>query len=350
MEKNIITTKLPRVGIAAEFNPFHNGHAAHIKNTLRALGGDAIVIIAMSGNFVQRGDAAVFSKRARALAAVHSGADLVVELPIAVALSSAGYFAAGAVRLLNAIGVDYLAFGSESGDLTELSECAELLRNEEVNTLIRAELKRGISYAAARQNALERFSRRDMSFLKLPNNILAVEYLTALRGTLITPVTIKREDSTDGASDLRRLLSMGSDITDRVPLSAAKIYAAEQRRGNAPLFLSALEPAIMTRLRCMSAAEFDTLPDANEGLGRAIFNALKYAQTLEELFTAAKSKRYTLTRIRRVVLCAFLGIRAEDRTKNPAFAAVLAASERGRKFMKMSGIPLVRGSHDNLFL
>ncbi|MDR2360988.1 MAG: nucleotidyltransferase family protein [Oscillospiraceae bacterium] len=348
MEKTIITTDAPRIGIIAEFNPFHLGHAEHIRRSREIVGSGAVIICAMSGNFVQRGDVAVYSKRARALAAAQSGADLVVELPVATALGSAGYFAEGAVRLLNLIGVDYLAFGSESGSLTELSECAEMSRRAEVNVLIREEIKRGIGYASARQSALERFSGRDMSLLRLPNNILAVEYLNALENTSITPLTIKRERGSDSASEIRELLRRGADVSGRLPISAAKIYAAETRRGNAPMFLTALDASIMTRLRCMSTDEFDALPDADEGLGRAVFNALRFARTTDELFAAAKSKRYTMTRVRRVVLCAFLGIRADDRKKEPAFAAVLAASKRGNDLVKMSKLPLIRGSRDNL--
>ncbi|MDR2530918.1 MAG: nucleotidyltransferase family protein, partial [Oscillospiraceae bacterium] len=163
-------------GIVAEYNPFHSGHAEHIRKT-RELIGDAVIVVVMSGNFVQRGDIAVYGKRARANAALHAGADLVLELPAAIALSSARYFAQGAVRLLDALGcVDYMSFGSESGDPSRLREVANLTGLPLVDKLIRQELKLGVSYASARQSALEVAAGRRLEWLALPNNILAVEY------------------------------------------------------------------------------------------------------------------------------------------------------------------------------
>ncbi|MDR0819549.1 MAG: nucleotidyltransferase family protein [Oscillospiraceae bacterium] len=336
------------VGIAAEYNPFHSGHAEHLARTREAVGADSLIVVVMSGNFVQRGDIAVYSKRARANAAVHSGADIVLELPAAVSLSSAKYFAKGAVNLLNALGrVDYLSFGSESGDLTELAEIAALLDAPAVDELIRSELTLGVSYAAARQSALECVSGKTLDWLRLPNNILAVEYLAALKDTTIKPLTIKRGDSEDTASALRQKLKAGAKISAYTPKSAKHIYAAEERRGAGPVFTDSIEQAVLTKLKAMTTDDFSALPDASEGLGNRFYNAVQTSQTLDELLNAVKTKRYAMSRLRRMAFCAFLGIRASDRLIIPEKAVVLASSKRGREFN--SALPLVTGSSDTLY-
>jgi len=340
---------MPIAGIIAEFNPFHSGHAEHIAATRALLGGDAVIIVVMSGNFVQRGDIAVFGKRARANAAVHCGADLVVELPAAVTLSSAKRFASGAVTLLDALGcVEYLSFGSESGDLTQLSQAAELLDRIGVDERIKYELGSGISYASARLRALEFVSGEDLSFLQQPNNILAVEYLQALRHTNILPITVKRDNGNDTASVLRQRLKAGENIDNALPFSAAKIFEAEQKRGAGPAFLSTLEIPILAKLRSMSVQEFEILPDATEGLGNRLHGAAQKADSLEELFELAKTKRYAMSRIRRMVLCAFLGIRDGDYNAVPRQGIILASSKRGRKIK--SSMPLLVGREDNLHM
>ncbi|MDR2606723.1 MAG: nucleotidyltransferase family protein [Oscillospiraceae bacterium] len=338
---------MPIVGIAAEFNPFHSGHAEHIAATKSLLGGDALVIVVMSGNFVQRGDIAVYGKRARANAAVHCGADLVLELPAAVTLSSASRFAAGAVNLLDALGcVEYLSFGSESGDLNQLNGAVELLNQIGVDERIRYELRSGVSYASARLKALEFVSREDLGYLRQPNNILAVEYLQALRSTNILPLTIQRGNADDTASALRKRLSVGGNIADSLPIAAAKIFEAEDKRGAGPVFIEALERPVLAKLRCMTADDFDALPDATEGLGNRLYGAAQKSESLRELFELTKTKRYAMSRIRRMVLCAFLGIRADDCQQAPKRAAILASGKRGRKIK--TALPLVTGSRDGL--
>ena len=168
-------------GIVAEYNPFHNGHQWHIRRTRAELGEDAVIVCCMSGDFVQRGEAAVYSKFARAEAAARCGADIVFELPLPWALSSAEGFARGAVGLLHALrAVDVLSFGSESGDAGALSAAAEALLDPTLGPEIRAALADGVPYAAARQSALALRSPESAELLSSPNNILAVEYIKAL--------------------------------------------------------------------------------------------------------------------------------------------------------------------------
>ena len=185
------------IGIVGEYNPFHYGHKHHIAETKRLLGEDCPVVCAMSGDFIQRGEAAVYSKFARAEAAVRSGVDLVLELPPAWALSSAEGFARGAVGLLGSIGVvTHLSFGSECGEVEPLETLAEILLDPLIGADIRRELEaqEGIPFAAARQRAVAKRAGELSGQLETPNNILAVEYIKAVyeQGLSIKPVTVQR--------------------------------------------------------------------------------------------------------------------------------------------------------------
>ena len=209
------------VGIIAEYNPFHDRHARHIAASRKLAGGDAAVVCAMSGDFVQRGEAAVFSKFARAEAAIKGGADLVLELPLPWCMSSAEGFARGGVGLLGALGcVDYLSFGAEYADVKTLSTVATMLMDPSLDAAIREELKTGVSYAAARQAAIARDIGSLAQILEAPNNILAVEYLKAIyqQRLRMEPLAIEREgpehDGVGSASELRRLLALGEPIKD----------------------------------------------------------------------------------------------------------------------------------------
>ena len=164
------------IGIVGEYNPFHSGHEYHIQQSRQALGGDCPVVCVMSGDFVQRGEPAIYSKFARAEAACRCGADLVVELPLPWSLSSAEGFARGAVYLLSKLGATHLSFGSEAGELEPLETIAQTLLDPAVNGEIRQVLSSdaSLSYAVARQKALETRLGELSAQLELPNNILAV--------------------------------------------------------------------------------------------------------------------------------------------------------------------------------
>ena len=211
-------------GIVCEYNPMHKSHEYHIAKTRELLGPDCGIICVMSGNFVQRGDFAVMNKFARARAAVLCGADLVIELPVPWCVSTAEKFATGAVSILDNIGVcTHISFGSETGELEPLREIANYLLDPEIDGLIKDGLKKGVSYAAARQRALENLMGRKVPELSSPNDILAIEYLKALE-TLesdINPLAVKREgaehdsdydDEFVSASFLREKLFLGENI------------------------------------------------------------------------------------------------------------------------------------------
>lgn len=326
------------IGIICEYNPLHTGHKKQL-DTIRSLRGeDCGIVCLMSGNFVQRGAPAVFDKSLRAKAAVLSGADLVLELPVTAALSSAEGFAAGGVAILGGF-CDELCFGAETADAQLLINTAEALLCDEFPPALRARLDTGLSFPAARAAALTDMGL-DGSILATPNNILAVEYCKAIlsRRCAMNPLPIIREGSyhdktadpaNPSATAVRQLLLNAQDWKSYVPQTAHSAF-----EGAAIHTLAAGERAILARLRTMSDAEFAALPYGSEGLWRKLMHAARKEATLESVATATKSKRYTRTRIDRMILCAFLGLTAEDLSALPSYARALAFNDKGRKILK----------------
>lgn len=342
------------IGIVGEYNPFHYGHKHHITETKRFLGEDCPVVCAMSGDFIQRGEAAVYSKFARAEAAVRSGVDLVLELPTAWALSSAEGFARGAVGILGATGVvTHLSFGSECGETEPLETLAEILIDPLIGVDIRSELdaQEGIPFALARQRAVAKRVGELSNQLETPNNILAVEYIKAIyeQGLSIKPLTIQRfgsghdEISENGrnksAAEIRMALANGADIVSSVPESAYEVYRREDKLGRGPVLMANLESAMMSRLRMLPDEAFAALPDSGEGLSNRFAKAAREESGLDAVIAASKSKRYALSRIRRMAMCAVLGISAGMSREIPPYARVLAATAKGCALLReMDGI------------
>ena len=337
------------VGVVAEYNPFHKGHAFHLEQTRERVGHDCGVVAVMSGDFVQRGENAIYSKFTRAEAAVRSGCDLVIELPLPWSIASAEGFARGAVGLLGALGVvTYLSFGSESGDLPPLHTLALELMKPDFSEALKAELQNGCSFAAARQAALEKRVGPLAKLLESPNNILAVEYLKALY-TLripIRPITVRREGAAhDGegsetilsASEMRTRIEDGQDVSAWMPQTAAEVFAKEQELGRGPITPAMVETAILSRLRMFGPAVYADVPDAEEGLGNALCKAANEEPTFNGVISAAKSKRYALSRIRRMAMCAALGVKRGMADGTPPYIRVLAANERGREILRLAG-------------
>ncbi|MBR5381569.1 MAG: nucleotidyltransferase family protein [Oscillospiraceae bacterium] len=328
-------------GIVCEYNPFHAGHARHIEETRRALPPDAGVVCVMSGSFTQRGSPAVFRKHVRAKAAVLGGADLVLELPLPWALSSAERFAFGGVSLLDKLGVcTHLSFGSECGDLEALNKAAAAASSEEGKKRTLENLGRGVSYAAARAEAMKALGA-DGSVFSEPNDTLAVEYLRALHavGSPMAPLAVRRagdrHDAPDGLSGraLRERLCAGEDISPFVPPEAMRLYAGELDAGRAPVVPEAMEAAVLARLRSMTDEEFAALPDATEGLDRRFMRAARTEPDILSFLAAVKTKRYALSRLRRMLCCAYLGVRAGDADGTPPYARVLAANGKGTEIL-----------------
>lgn len=325
-------------GIICEYNPLHLGHAKQIRILRKLLGADAAVVCLMSGNYVQRGAPAIVDKQLRAKAAVLSGADMVLELPVTCALSSAEGFAAGGVEILSSF-CDYLCFGAETADADALMGIAKALLSAAFPPLLRSQLDRGLSFPAARAAALEEMGL-DSSLVDTPNNILAVEYCKAIlaKNTSMKPLPIPRQGSyhdetpdpeNPSATAVRQLMISGSNWEPYVP--------APEILQNAPLHsLAAGEQAILYRLRTMTDAEFEALPYGSEGLWRKFMHASRSCATLEQIIAATKSKRYTRTRIDRMILCAFLGITREMLAQKPPYTRVLAFNDVGRSVLKQA--------------
>ena len=321
-------------GIVAEYNPFHRGHAWHIAETRRRLGGEAPVVCVMSGHWVQRGECALADKWLRAALALDRGADLVVELPTPWAMASAESFARGAVSLLAATGVvDVLSFGSETGELAPLEEAAAALDAPDYPERLRAALGRGLSFPAARQEAA------GAACLSAPNNNLGVEYLRSLRalGSTIRPLTVPRQGAGhDGpaaggfasASELRRLLRAGRGEEAAPYLTAP--WSGELAD------MQHIERAVLARLRTMGEGDWAALPDGGgaEGLPSRLAKAAREAVSLEDFYTRAKTRRYTHARLRRLALAAFLGLRAAERPAAPPYVRVLGLGGRGRVLLR----------------
>lgn len=321
-------------GIVAEYNPFHRGHAWHIAETRRRLGGDAPVVCVMSGHWVQRGECALADKWLRAALALSGGADLVVELPTPWAMASAEPFARGAVSLLAATGVvDVLSFGSETGELAPLEEAAAALDAPDYPERLRAALGRGLSFPAARQEAA------GAACLSAPNNNLGVEYLRSLRalGSTIRPLTVPRQGvGHDGpaaggfasASELRRLLRAGRGEEAAPYLTAP--WSGELAD------MQHIERAVLARLRTMGEGDWAALPDGGgaEGLPSRLAKAAREAVSLEDFYTRAKTRRYPHARLRRLALAAFLDLRAAERPAAPPYVRVLGLGGRGRALLR----------------
>lgn len=341
------------VGIVAEYNPFHNGHKFHIEESRRLIAEESATVCVMSGDFVQRGEAAIFSKYARAEAAILGGADLILELPLPWSVSSAEKFSMGAVGLLGSLGcVDYISFGSECGDMQVLSAIATALMDPALDSAIVEELKSGISYAAARQKAIAKDIGSLANYLETPNNILAIEYLKALYSLRLKmePITVQRtgagHDKEGGsASDIRKMLGLGKPFNNYVPCEAADIFIHEMEMGRGPVTMDSLECAILSRFRTMNEDDFSSIPDDAEGLGNRICAAAHEEVTLDGVLAAAKSKRYALSRIRRMCICAALGIKEQDGDGTPPYARVLAANDKGKAVLNLisqkSSIPVI---------
>ena len=345
-------------GIITEYNPLHMGHVHLMAEARRLLGPETGILCVMSGNYVQRGDFAAAGKHARAAAAVRSGADLVLELPVPWALSSAEGFAAGAVETLKATGaVSHLVFGSEGGDAAPLVRCAEALCSGVFPEALREELKKGDSFPAARQRALEALlSKEDAAALSRPNDTLGVEYCKALRGSGIQPIAVLRRgaahDSADvgdgivSASAIRALLRQGEEeaALGLCAPAMAEAYRMEREAGRAPASLERCERAVLARLRFLEEADWTALDLGNEGLYRRFFRSSRSAASLAELLETVKTKRYPLARLRRTVFRAYLGL-PPALPEGPAYLRVLAANERGTALLagmrKTAALPVL---------
>ena len=343
--------------IIAEYNPFHNGHQLHISRTRELCGAENTVVI-MSGNYVQRGDCAIADKFSRARMALAGGADLVAELPLPFACAGAERFAMGGVGIADALGcVDYLSFGMECRDTALLTAAAKALSDEKLKPALDGLLAEGMSFAAARTEAVRRiYGDETADILCSPNNTLAVEYIRALHrlNSHLEPFGIQREGAAHDSGDISGDIASATAVRQMISegrLDWAKSYIPETtfreleqliKEGKAPADIKASERAILSRLRGMTREQLARLPDISEGLENRIYDRVRTACSLDELYDSVKSKRYSHARIRRIILSAFLGIRAEH-SEGLRYIRILGMNERGKKLLSAAKprLPLI---------
>lgn len=343
--------------IIAEYNPFHNAHAYHIAQTRRITGAENVVVI-MSGNFIQRGGCAICDKFSRTRMALAGGADLVLELPLPFACSTAEKFAAGGVGIADALGcVDYLSFGTECGDIRNLRAAAHAVSDVAIKPVLDRFLADGKSFAAARTEAVREVYGDDTAeLLCLPNNTLAVEYIRALSriNSKMEPIGIRREgvqhdcaktfSSFASASAIRRMLldGAGESAAKFMPEYSWKILFNAMNQGTALADIYRCERAILSRIRSMTREQLSSLPDVSEGLENRIFDSARSAVSLDHLYDTIKSKRYSHARVRRIVLSAFLGVRVVHSLNLP-YIRILGMNSRGKSLLSAANpkLPII---------
>lgn len=340
------------LGIVAEYNPFHNGHFYHMQESKKITEADSCICV-ISGNFTQRGEPSIVNKWAKTYMALCCGADLVIELPTIYSISSAENFASGAIKIFDSLKiVTDISFGAECNDLATLNNIANVFYSEPANykTILNHELKRGLSYPMARENAVLMYLndiKRYANVLTNSNNILAIEYLKALKQqkSMIQPNIVPRKnvyyndqkivDDFASATAIRKLMLNReyAEVRKVVPRSTYQIIGEEYKKNHIILGIKKYEKEIIYALRVMPIEEIQNLPDVNEGLEFAIKKAASETNNIEELIEKVKSKRYTQTRIQRILLYVLLGITKkdmEDSKKMVPYVRVLGFNSRGK--------------------
>ena len=362
------------LGIIAEYNPFHNGHLYHIKESLKQTGCDAAIVV-MSGDFVQRGAPALLSKHLRAEMALADGASVVLELPVCYACGSAEYFAAGAVALLHSLGcIHALSFGSEHGNLTELQQTADILLEEpdSYKETLRQYLAQGLSYPVARKMAFQDYTKNPdlCNILDTPNNILGIEYLKALRhiNSSIKPFTLSRKGAGYHAEQLHETFSSASAIRasllqadvqhnswksegslKQMPPAAAQIMWNNYNR-KTPVYSNDFSLLLKAKLLTETCDSLIEYADISEALARRIINQRNQFVDWDAFCELLKTKDMTYSRISRALMHILLNIRTEDMTayqaeQNCCYARVLGFRKEQTEILKLfkqnSSVPVI---------
>jgi len=368
------------LGIITEYNPMHKGHVYHLNESKRITGSDYVVCV-MSGNFIQRGEPAIINKWARAKCALLSGVDLVIELPLVFAMSSAEYFAFGAVKLLDSLNVvDCISFGSESGELKDIETISEILVNEpsEFKEILKSCITAGYSFPSAREKALKKYItevlRKDIpdSIVSTPNNILGIEYMKALKklNSTIRPYTIKRLNNQyntphltgeiSSATAIRNYIFSGknlytTEVKNSLPETSYKILIDEYESGRAPLSSANFDLIMLSNLRRMKLSDIAKLPYVVEGLEYKIKECAENCGTIQELISSIKSRRYTATRIQRILYHSLTGLTSQElntfmENGGPQYIRVLGFNDKGRNLLsairEKCTLPLVTKTAD----
>lgn len=351
------------LGIIVEYNPFHNGHLYHLQTSKKLTKCDYTIAV-MSGNFVQRGEPAIVDKWKRTMMALKAGVDLVIELPVVYATSTAENFAYGAVKLLDSLKiVDYISFGSEKGDLNELTKIAEILLEEPIyyRKALKEYLKSGITFAKARELALQKVINNNEieKILQTSNNILAIEYLKSLKkiGSSIAPFTIKRRGSLYTSLELKEEFASASSIRKHIfekgleglekyiPDFTKEILQSSFVKKQGPISLEEFSNILIYLLR--NHIPLNHIFDVSEGLENKIYKASYKTNNVEELIKLVKSKRYTESRIRHILIHLLLNIDKQifKEFDGPNYIRVLGFNEKGKEMLreikKKSPLPII---------
>ena len=322
------------VGIIAEYNPFHNGHKYQLEKARELSGADCAIAV-ISGNFTQRGEIAVLDKWQRAEMAIEGGADLVVELPLIFACNSAGFFARGGVEILEGLGASNIAFGSESGDIGRLKSVAAKIGDDggDVEMKIRELVKTGMSFPRARAEVIGEDAFDE------PNDVLAVEYLKHMKNA--SPIAVKREGAghndiipteySASASFIRAEMLRGNEISGYVPETTLAIL---NREGNTPASEEMLYELIVSSVLKAGSEKLKLIFGAEEGLGEKLYNEIRHYGSYAEIVAGLKSKRYTMTRIKRVIMNVIFDIKRADITGAKSYIRVLALNGKGASYLK----------------
>ncbi len=349
---------MQNVGVIAEFNPLHSGHKL-LLDTARSFGGSVICVL--SSNFVQRGDTSIIPKHARAKSAIACGADVVIELPVPYSMSTAQSFAFGGVSLLESTHtVDKLLFGSECGDINSIYAVCDVFESDVFNKKLAQSLGGNATFAKIRSEILKETAPHLCAIAENPNDTLATEYISSLRRlkSKIKPDCITRRGAAHDSTDIRDLTASASLLREYIKSGNTDIcsrYMPEKSfeiLKSSPISdISRLDTAILYSLRCK--ANDGTLArytDSGEGLENRFENAVKSASSAEELYALIKTKRYTMARIRRLVLSAFLDIDISVCKQKPPYIHILGFSKKGeetvRQIAKKSDIPVITTAAD----
>ena len=360
-------------GIIVEYNPMHNGHINHINLCRKHTKADAVVAV-LSGNFVQRGTPSILDKWTKARMALNNGVDLVIELPVIYSLSSAEFFAQGAVSILNSLGVvSSLCFGTEYPDIESIKKISSILVEEPLlfKEKLKEHLASGFDFPTARSLALKEITSDDLAdYLEKPNSILGIEYCKSLIKfkSNIIPYAVKREGSyTDAclnnnfssASSIRKYLKSGNDIEllkNHVPINVFNDLTFLNSLGYNFIDYNHMMPFLKYKFYT-NKDSIKNLPDVSEGIENRIFMAMNQAATFEELISLVKTKRYTHSRISRILTQFFIGFDSFDskklRKERAPYARVLGFNEKGAMILKKAkscaSIPLITKIKPNEF-
>lgn len=339
------------IGIVCEFNPFHNGHKYLIDSVKTE---NDIVVAVMSGNFIQRGEPAIFPKETRVKAALLSGIDIVLELPFVYASASAEFFAFNAVKILSDFGCDRIAFGTENADVESLNKAVDILMKDDFNDEVKKYYNDGVSFPVARQMAFDKFNINcDIS---TPNNILAVEYIKAIRklNAKIEPITVNRKgagyndtnavDEFASATHIRQLIYNNESFEKYIPDYLLDLYNEDIKKGKY-VSTDKLDLAAFSILRSKLGENLTDIANMGEGLDNRIKSAVKNNTQLSKLYDEIKTKRYTHTRIKRAVLSTILDVKSTDLEIAPPYCRVLGfntkVSSKMGELAKNSKLPFV---------